>query len=71
MNSVSRLENSWCDKKDEKETTDQGGIHIRQPCVDFGQKGCFVSKKVVQFQNGNFSKKTSQGVGSIPEWNSK
>ena len=29
------------------------------------------SKKVVQFQNGISEKKTSQGVGSIPEWNSK
>ena len=43
--------------------------HIRQPCVIFSQKGSFVSKKVVQFQNGKVSEKTSQGIGSIPEWN--
>ena len=30
-----------------------------------------MSKKVVQFQNGIFSEKTSQRKGSIPEWNSQ
>ena len=30
-----------------------------------------MSKKVVQFQNGIISEKTSQRSGSIPEWNPK
>ena len=30
----------------------------------------FVRKKVVQFQNRIFQKKTSQRPGSIPEWKS-
>ena len=46
----------------------EGEEHIRQPCVQKGQNGYFVSKKVVQFQNGKLSEKTSQGIGSIPEW---
>ena len=55
----------------EKKRRDRGEEYIRQPCVIFSEKCCFVSKKVVQFQNRKKSKNRSQPPGSIPEWNSR
>ena len=40
------------EKEEQREGTEE---HIRQPCVQKVKKGCFVSKKVVQFQNGKES----------------
>ena len=62
------LENSVKEKR-ETEVRGRGAIHIRQRRVSFGQKGCFVSKKVVQLFKVGKIKNRELNSGSIPEWN--